>query len=56
MDSFMVDVSGLDVSVDDDVYIWDNKILSLESVAKSANTINYEFLCRISKRVPRVFM
>lgn len=40
----------------DDVYIWDNRILSLESVAKKAGTINYEFLCRISKRVPRIFI
>ena len=56
LDSFMIDVSGLDVCVGDDVYIWDNKNLTLESVAQKANTINYEFLCRISKRVPRVFI
>lgn len=56
MDSFMVDVSRLDVSVGDDVYIWDNKNLTLESVAQKADTINYEFLSRISKRVPRVFI
>jgi alanine racemase len=56
MDSFMVDVSRLDVSVGDDVYIWDNKNLTLESVAQKANTINYEFLSRISQRVPRVFI
>lgn len=56
MDSFMVDVSRLDVSVGDDVYIWDNKNLTLESVAQKAGTINYEFLSRISKRVPRIFI
>lgn len=56
MDSFMVDVSRLDVSVGDDVYIWDDKNLTLESVAQKADTINYEFLSRISKRVPRIFV
>lgn len=56
MDSFMVDVSRVDVSVGDDVYIWDNINLSLESIAQKANTINYEFLSRISERVPRIFI
>lgn len=56
MDSFMIDVSDVDVNLYDDVYIWDNKILTLEKVANSANTINYEILSRISKRVPRIFI
>ena len=56
MDSFMIDVSDIDVQLYDDVYIWDNNLLSLEDVAGTANTVNYEFLCRISKRVPRVFI
>lgn len=56
MDSFMIDVSDIDVNLYDDVYIWDNKILTLEEVSNTANTINYEFLSRISRRVPRVFV
>jgi len=57
MDSFMIDVTDIEnVKIDDDVYIWDNNLLSLEDVAGTANTVNYEFLCRISKRVPRVFI
>ena len=52
----MIDVSDIDVQLYDDVYIWDNNLLSLEDVAGTANTVNYEFLCRISKRVPRVFI
>lgn len=57
MDSFMVDVTDLkEVNVGDDVYIWDNKIITLEEVALLANTINYEIICTISNRVPRVYL
>lgn len=56
MDSFMADVTELDkISVGDDVYIWDNKIITLEEIAKQCNTINYEILSTISDRVPRIF-
>ena len=56
MDGFMADVTDLeDVCVGDDVYIWDNKIITLEDIAKSLDTINYEIMCTISNRVPRVF-
>lgn len=56
MDSFMVDVSNIEnVKVGDDVYIWDNENITLEEVADKCNTINYEIMCTISDRVPRVF-
>lgn len=56
MDSLMVDVTFIDnVKVGTDVYIWDNKIITLEDIANKCNTINYEILCTISNRVPRVF-
>lgn len=57
MDSFMADVSDIEnVNVGDDVYIWDNEIVTLEEVASTAGTINYEMMCTISARVPRVFI
>lgn len=57
MDSFMVDVTDLEnVSIGDEVYIWDNKIITLEDVAKKCDTINYEILSTIGKRVPRKFI
>lgn len=57
MDSFMVDVSNvLDVSVGDDVYIWDNELITLEDIANIYDTINYEVLSGIGERVPRVFV
>ncbi len=57
MDSFMVDVTDIEnVSTGDDVYIWDNKNITLEDVAKKCDTINYEILSTIGKRVPRKFI
>ena len=57
MDSFMVDVTDFeDIKVGDDVYIWDNEIITLEEVANLCDTINYEILSTVSSRVPRVFV
>lgn len=57
MDSFMVDVTDLeDVTSGDDVYIWDNENITVEEIAKSCGTINYEIICTVSNRVPRVFI
>ena len=52
----MADITDLeDVSVGDAAYIWDNENITLEEVASSCDTINYEIMCTISDRVPRVF-
>ena len=57
MDSFMVDVTDIpDVNIGDDVFIWDNEIITLEEIARKCGTINYEILCTISDRVPRKFI
>lgn len=57
MDSCMIDVTNIEnVKVGDDVYIWDNKNITLEEIAEKCNTINYEILSTISYRVPRVFI
>lgn len=57
MDSFMVDVSKVtNVDVGDDVYIWDNELITLEDIALIYDTINYEVLSGIGERVPRVFI
>ena len=56
MDGLMADVTELEnVALGDDVYIWDNEIITLEEVSKLCDTINYEIMCTISNRVPRVF-
>ena len=57
MDGFMADVTDLEeVSVGDEVYIWDNEIIMLEEVANLCDTINYEIMSTISNRVPRRFI
>ena len=57
MDSFMVDVTDIEnVMVGTDVYLWDNDIITLESIANLVGTINYEILSTISYRVPREFI
>ena len=55
MDSFMVDVTNIDCKLEDDVYIWDNKNVTLDEIAKECNTINYEIISTISSRVIRKF-
>lgn len=59
MDQFMVDVTDIaDVKEGDIVtlagYDKDNYI-SIEEVANMAHSFNYEFVCDIGKRVPRVY-
>ena len=57
MDSFMADITNLEnVHIGDDVYIWDNDLITLEEISKNCNTINYEILSTISERVPRKFI
>lgn len=57
MDSFMIDVTDIgEVNIDDDVYIWDNKNITLEDIAKKCGTISYEILSTISNRVTRKIM
>ena len=56
MDSCMIDVTNIkNVKVGDQVYIWDNKIITIDDIADECHTINYEILCGISDRVQRVF-
>lgn len=55
MDQFMADATDLDVKVGDRVYLFgDDAIMKTEDYAELADTINYETVCTISKRVPRL--
>ena len=57
MDSIMVDVSDVeDVVINNEVFIWDNNLITVEDIANSCNTINYEIISTISDRVPRIFI
>ena len=59
MDQFMVDVSHIkDICEGDSVTLIGRDggcCISAEEIAEYAQTINYEIICGIGKRVPRVF-
>lgn len=56
MDSCMLDITDIqNVNVGTEVYIWDNKNITLENIAEKSNTINYEIISTISDRVPRFY-
>ena len=54
MDSCMIDITNIDAKIEDEVIIWDDNT-KLDEIANICNTINYEILCNISERVPRIF-
>jgi len=59
MNMIMVDVTGLDVSVEDDVVLFGSsgdQFISIDEVADWVGTISYEVTCRTGYSVPRVFM
>lgn len=56
MDMCMIDASDVgDVRPGDEVILF-GKELSVDEVAAKAGTINYETVCGVSKRVPRVYI
>lgn len=59
MDQCIIDVTGLDVNIGDEVILFggnDLNGISIDSLAESLNTINYEIICMIDKRVPRIYI
>ncbi|MBQ2759499.1 MAG: alanine racemase [Clostridia bacterium] len=55
MDQFCVDITDIeDVSLGDEVIIFGDG-LSVDVLAEIAQTINYEIICGISKRIPRIY-
>lgn len=59
MDQCVIDVSGLNVNIGDEVILFggnDINGISIDSVADLLNTINYEITCMVDKRVPRVYI
>ncbi len=59
MDQFMIDVTDIkDVSSGDEVTLVGNdgyENITVEELSKLAGTFNYEFVCNLGKRIPRVF-
>lgn len=59
MDQFMVDITGLkDIKEGDVVTLVGrdgDEFISVEEVAALSGSFNYEFICNIGKRIPRVY-
>lgn len=60
MDQFMIDVTHIkDINIGDDIILvgtQGNKTVTAEEIAELIGTINYEIVCMISKRIPRVYI
>lgn len=61
MDQCMVDVTDLDceVSVGDEIVVFGSQgeeTLLIEELAEQVGTVNYELVCIIGKRIPRVYI
>ena len=54
MDMCMVDLTGIDAVENDDVIVFNGEY-SVTNLAKAGNTIPYEILSRISRRVKRIY-
>jgi alanine racemase len=58
MDLTMVDVTDVPARVGDEVILWGGAgeaMISVNDVARLAQTISYEMLCTVGRRVPRVY-
>ena len=59
MDMMLVDVTGIpEVSVNDQVVLVGrsgDEVITMEQIAEAAGSFNYEFVCGISRRVPRIY-
>ena len=59
MDQFMIDVTDIPgVSVDDEVILWGSEnglTVSAEEIGANSMSFNYEVVCGVSRRIPRVY-
>ena len=59
MDQMMVDVTDIpDVQCNDRVVLvgkFDDEQITMETISAAADSFNYEFVCGISRRVPRLY-
>ena len=60
MDQCMIEVTGIeDVNVGDEVVLFGEQgqsFISIDELAEKLGTINYEIVCMIARRVPRVYI
>jgi alanine racemase len=59
MDQMLVDVTDIpDIDINDKVVLVGrsgDEVITMEQIAEAAGSFNYEFVCGISRRVPRIY-
>lgn len=56
MDQFMIDISDIpNVKIDDEVILWGSNGIFAEEIGDYSMSFNYEIVCGVSRRVPRVY-
>lgn len=58
MDQFMIDVTDADVCEGDEVTLIGkdgDEVITVEEAAMLSKTFNYEFICDLGKRIPRIY-
>lgn len=58
MDQVMIDVTDIDVEIDDEVILFgsDGKLtVTAEEIGEKSMSFNYEIICGVSRRIPRVY-
>lgn len=58
MDQCMIDITGLNLEMGQEVILFgsdENQCISIDDIAGQLGTINYEIVCMINRRVPRVY-
>ncbi|MGB7605807.1 MAG: alanine racemase C-terminal domain-containing protein, partial [Lutisporaceae bacterium] len=60
MDQCMIDITGIEnIEVGEEVVLFGEQLggfISIDEIAEKLGTINYEVVCMISRRVPRVYV
>ncbi|MAC84413.1 MAG: alanine racemase [Arcobacter sp.] len=59
MDQCIIDVTNINAKVGDEVVLFGGNNangITIDSIAETLNTINYEIVCMVDKRVPRVYI
>ena len=58
MDMFMIDITGIDAKVTDEVILFGsdgNLCIAAEEIGEKSMSFNYEVICGVSRRIPRVY-
>ncbi len=57
MDQCMIDVTNANnISTGDEVILFGNAAITADNIAAWLGTINYEVICMVSKRIPRIYI